>query len=336
MDLAKKSIKRPTFVMAMLVTVLILGVIFSGKLSVRMFPDVEFPYVVVVTAYPGASITEIEQLITKPVEDAISGVSGLKHVQSISQDNMSVVFGEFELSKNPDIAAQGVRDKISQIRLDLPDGIKEPVIIKADINNMPIVSLSVKARNMTPKQLYDFANNVVSKDFAQVSGVSEVKILGGLKREIHINVDREKLKKHELVLTSLAGKVKLNSLNIPSGKVNKGSEEIAFRTVGEFKSVQQINDVVISFVGNDRFVTVKDIAEVEDGVEAETSRARINTKEGDTVMSEPALLLNIYRQAKGNDVAVSYGINKKITEVNEKYKQYPGSPQLTMISDVSH
>ncbi|MCA6072547.1 MAG: efflux RND transporter permease subunit [Endomicrobium sp.] len=335
MNLAKLSIKRPTFVIALLTTLLILGAMSLNKLSVRMYPDVEFPFVVVITAYPGAGVSEIERLVTKPIEDAVSGVSGLKHIQSINHDNRSIVLGEFELSKDPDTATQEVRDKIGQIRSALPGDIKEPVIMKADPNSMPIVTLSLKAKDMSPKQLYDFADDIVSKDFAQVSGVSKVGIVGGLKREIHINANREKLKEHELTLTSLAGKIKLNSSNIPAGKINRGSQEISFRTMGEFKSVEQINDVVVNFVGNDKSVTVRDVAQVEDGVEIETSRARIDTREDGKVVLEPALLLQIYRQAKGNDVAVSDGIRKKIKEVNEKYKQYPSQPQLTLISDLA-
>jgi HAE1 family hydrophobic/amphiphilic exporter-1 len=333
MNLAKLAIKRPTFVVALLMTLLILGAISLNKLSVRMFPDVEFPYVLVMTTYPGAGVAEIEQLVSKPIEDAVSSVSGLKHVQSINQDNISIVFGEFELSKNPDIATQEVRDKVGQIRLTLPDDIKEPIIMKADINSMPLVTLSLRAKNISPKQLYDFAEDIVSKDFEQISGVSQVKIIGGLKREIHINANKEKLKAHELTLTSLAGKIKLNSLNIPAGKVNRGSQEISFRTMGEFQSVQQINDVVVNFMGNDKPVTVRDVAQVEDGVEVETSRARIDTKVDGKIVSEQSLLLQIFRQAKGNDVAISDGIRKTIKEVNERYKQYSNEPQVTLISD---
>jgi hydrophobe/amphiphile efflux-1 (HAE1) family protein len=335
MNLAKISIKRPTFVMALLIIVLVLGLISLGKLNVRMFPDVEFPYVLIMTVYSGAGVSEIEQLVTKPIEDAVSGISGLKHIQSINQDNTSIVFGEFELAKNPDIAAQEVRDKIGQIRLSLPDDIKEPIIMKADINSMPIVALSLKSDSMTPKQLYDFADDVVSKDFAQVAGVSEVKIIGGSKREIHINADKEKLKEHELTLTSLATRIKSNSLNVPAGTINRTSREISFRTIGEFKSVEQINNVVINFVGNDRPIVVKNVAEVEDGIVKETSRARVDVKKDGKIFYDSVLLLDIYRQAKGNDVAVSDRIKKKMLELNEKYEQFDGSPHLTLISDAA-
>ncbi|MDR0617828.1 MAG: efflux RND transporter permease subunit [Endomicrobium sp.] len=336
MNLAKIAIKRPTFIMALLIVFIILGTISLSKLSVRMFPDVEFPYVLIMTAYPGAGVAEIEQLVSKPIEDAVSGVSALKHVSSINQDNMSIVFCEFQLSKDPDIATQEVRDKVGQIRLDLPDNIKEPVIMKADINSLPIGTVSLKAKGLSPKQMYDFADDVVSKDLAQVSGVSQINIIGGQKREIHINADKKKLKNYELTLTSLAAKIKLNSLNIPAGKVNRGVNEVEFRTLGEFKSISQINDVVVNFLGNDKHVTVDDVAVIEDGVVKEVSRARIDVVEDGKFVSEPALLLQIYRQAKGNDVAISNGLKKKIEEVNQKYLQYDGKPQLTMISDAAN
>ncbi|MDR0723693.1 MAG: efflux RND transporter permease subunit, partial [Endomicrobium sp.] len=152
MNLAKIAIKRPTFIIALLMVFVILGAVCLNKLSVRMFPDVEFPYVLIMTTYPGAGVAEIEQLVSKPIEDAVSGVSALKHVSSINQDNMSVVFCEFQLSKDPDIATQEVRDKVGQIRLKLPDDIKEPVIMKADINSLPIGTVSLKAKGFTPKQ----------------------------------------------------------------------------------------------------------------------------------------------------------------------------------------
>ncbi|MDR3253739.1 MAG: efflux RND transporter permease subunit, partial [Endomicrobium sp.] len=335
MNLARLAIKRPTFIMVLLMAVLILGVVSLNKLSVRMLPDVEFPYVVVVTGYPGAGVEEIEQLVTKPIENALSGVSGLKHSMSVNQDNLSMVFGEFELSKNPDVAAQEIKDKIGPIRRNLPEGIKDPVVIKADMNNIPLITLSLKSANMGSKELYDFAYDVVSKDLAQVSGVSQVNIVGGAKREIHINADKEKLKDHELTLTTLSNKIKSNTLNVPAGKVNRGVQEISFRTMGEFKSVKQINDVVLNFIGNDKPVTVKDVAEVEDGVADEISRARLDVKKDGKITYQPSILLYVYRQAKGNDVAVSDGIKKKIAQLNENYKKYESKPELTVISDIA-
>jgi HAE1 family hydrophobic/amphiphilic exporter-1 len=312
---------------------IILGLVSLSKLSVRMFPDVEFPYVVIATTYKGAGVAEIEQLVTKPVEDALSGVAGLKHSYSTNQDNISIVFGEFELSKNPDVAAQEVRDKISQIRNLLPEDIDEPLIIKADMNSMPLVMLSLKSETMSPKELYDFADDVVSKDLAQVSGVSQVNIIGGSKREIHIYADRKKLKDYELTLATLANRIKSNALNIPAGNVTRGSQDISFRTMGEFKSVEQINDVVVNFMGNDKPVIVRDVARVEDSVVKEVSRARLDTKVDGKVTYQPSLLLAVYRQAKGNDVAVSDGIMKEIAKANERYEKYNGTPKLTLISD---
>jgi HAE1 family hydrophobic/amphiphilic exporter-1 len=333
MNLARLSIKRPTFIFSLLMTLIILGLVSLSKLSIRMFPDVEFPYVVVVTNYKGAGVSEIEQLVTKPVEDALSGVAGLKHSYSTNQDNASIVFGEFELSKNPDVAAQEVRDKISQIRNLLPEDIDEPLIIKADMNSMPLVMLSLKSETMSPKELYDFADEVVSKDLAQVSGVSQVDIIGGSKREIHIDADKRKLKEYELTLITLANRIKSNALNIPAGSVTRGSQDISFRTMGEFKSVKQINDVVVNFMGNDKPVTVKDVARVEDSVVAEDSRARLDIREDGKVTYQPSLLLAVYRQAKGNDVAVSDGIRKEIVKANKRYEKYNGAPKLTLISD---
>jgi HAE1 family hydrophobic/amphiphilic exporter-1 len=334
MNLAKLAIKRPTFIMAILMAVLVLGGISFTKLSVRMFPDVEFPFVATIATYPGAGVNEIEQLVTKPIEDAMSGVSELKHLTSINMDNLSIVFAEFQLSKDPDIAAQEVRDKISQIRNSLPDDVEEPVIMKADMDSMPLMAFSLKSDGLTPKQLYDFAYDTLSKDLSQVGGVSQIQLVGGQQREIHVNADKKKLKEYELTLAALASRIQANSLNIPAGKVDRGVKEISYRTIGEFPSIKKINDVVVSFVGNDVPVVVKDVAVIEDGVADITSKARLDRKDADgNIIYEPSMLIQVFRQAKGNDVAVSDGLHKKLAELNKKYEHFAGSPQLTMISD---
>jgi len=335
MSLAKLSIKRPTFITALLFSLLVLGLLSLTQLSVRMFPDVDFPYVLVMTTYSGAGVNEIEQLVSKQIEDSVSGISGIKHITSINQDGLSIVVAEFDLSKDPDVAAQEVRDKIGQIRQILPDGIDEPVIMKLDINSMPLVTMSLKSEGMTPKQLYDFADDIVSKDLAQVGGVSQITLVGGQQREIEVRADRNKLRDHELSLAALAASIQANSLNIPAGTVDRGPEQIAYRTIGEFSAVPEIGKVVVNFMGNDQPVIVNDVAKVVDGVIDETSRARLNTKSDGKIVSETALLVQVYRQAKGNDVAISDGIKAKMDEANKKYARLPGKPHLTLISDAA-
>jgi HAE1 family hydrophobic/amphiphilic exporter-1 len=332
MNLPRLAIRRPTFITSLLAALLIIGVISLFNMSVRMFPDVEFPYVLVQTQYTGAGPEEIEQLVSKPMEDAISAVSGIKHINSISQDSYSIVYAEFNLEKNPDIALQEVKDKVAAIRNDLPDEIEEPVIQKLDPDSLPIMVLSLKA-DMSPKELYDFADDKITKDLARVDGTSQIEIIGGAKREIHVNVDRKKLHDFETTLTAVSNAINASSLNVPIGKINRGATELSFRTIGEFRTIKQIGDVVISFVGNDVPVKVADIAELDDSTEDEYSRGRITVNENGTVTAERAMLVNVYKQSKSNDVKISDGLWKEVAKINKKYADMPSRPELTVVSD---
>ncbi|MDD5020676.1 MAG: efflux RND transporter permease subunit [Endomicrobiaceae bacterium] len=334
MNLAKIAIRRPTFIFALLMAVIVIGLIAMRTLPVRMFPDVEFPYVVVTIQYPGAGPEEIELLVNKKVEDALSSISGIKHIYSVSQDGYGIAWIEFNLSKNPDIALQEAKDKIAEIRNDFPTDIKEPIIQKLDPNAQPILLISLRA-NLKDNEIYDLADDYFKKEFSRIDGVSKVDIFGGTKREIHVDIDKNKIRKHDMTLTAIAGKVALNSTNIPIGHVSKGPSDISFRTIGEFRSIKQISDVVVNFVGNDIPVTIKDIGKVNDSTEETYTLGRINIREGNQVKSDSTLILAVYKQAKSNDVKISDQLTLKVNELNKKSDLINGNPKLKIVKDAA-
>lgn len=324
MNLPELSIKRPTFITAIIVVMLIVGFIFMNRISVDMFPDVNLPFLSVTTIYPGAGPKEVETLITKVLEEQISSIAGLKNVTSTSQDGVSMVWGEFTLETDPKYAEQQVRDKIAFVRNKLPDDVKEPVIKRYDPADQPAMILSLKA-HLPSTELYDLADTTVKDGLQQVPNVSTVEIIGGTKREIQVRLDRNKLKDYETNVNMVAGRIAANSQNIPIGKISQQEKDLTFRTIGEFRSIKQIKDVVVSFFASDVPVTLSRLGEVFDTSEDEKTRGFIN--------GEPGLVLNVYKQSESNTVEVSDNLLKRIVKLNEKMKDLKGSPEIIMVKD---
>lgn len=324
MNLAKTSIRRPTFISAIIITILIVGFICMQRMSVDMFPNVNFPYVAVTTVYPGAGPKELETLVSRKLEEQISSISGLKNVTSISQDGYSIVFGEFTLETDPKYAEQQVKDKVALIRNELPDDIKEPIIQRFDPADQPVMTISLNGK-LSEAALYDLADTTVKNSLEQVPNVSKVEIIGGEKREVHVDLDREKLKDYDTSVSMVAGRIAANSQNIPVGKVSRGAKELAFRSLGEFRAIRQIQDVVVSFFGSDVPITIDKIGTVSDGTVDEVTRGSLNGK--------AALVLNVYKQSGANSVAVSDGLTKRIDGMNDALKKTEGAPTLAMVRD---
>jgi hydrophobic/amphiphilic exporter-1 (mainly G- bacteria), HAE1 family len=326
MNLAKLSIKRPTFITSLIVVMLIIGFIFMKRMSVDMFPDVNFPFVMITTVYPGAGPEEIERLVSKPLEEEISSISGLKNVYSMSQDGVSLVYGEFTLETDPQYAEEQVKAKVSQIRGNLPDEVKEPVIRRYDPSDSPIMMFTLHGK-LSDTALYDFADTVIKDKLSQVKNVSNVQILGGKKREIHINLDYSKLKEYETSVVMISNRIGTNSENIPIGKVSEAKSELTFRSLGEFESIDKIKDVVINFYGSDVPVTLAQVGTVEDSFEEQKTKAYINSK--------PCLLINVYKQSGSNTVAIADELIKRLDKINKEIKSYPGEPELSMVRDLA-
>lgn len=326
MNLAALSIKRPTFIVAIVSVIIVVGLISMFRLGVDEFPDVTFPYVIVQVPYRGAGPTEVESMVSKPLEEEIGSISGIKHLSSTSMDGLSQVTVEFELETDVKWAEQQVRDKVSNALPKLPKDIDQPILRRMDPADTPVMEIALFA-DLPPAKLYDIADQDAKNRLQQIDGVAQVQILGGTKREIEVLCDREKLKAREVSLSSVAGRIASNSQNVPLGKDTKDGKNMDFRTLGEYRDLDQVRKSAVNFFGSDNPVTVADIAEVKDGLVETQSLAYYN--------GTPAIFLDVYRQSGANTVAVVDKLFKAFDKLNTEFKSKPGAPKLVLVRDNS-
>ncbi|MBX7230780.1 MAG: efflux RND transporter permease subunit [Bdellovibrionales bacterium] len=326
MNLARLSISRPIFITCVVLLSLVAGFISIKKLGVDLFPDVTFPVVTVTTAYPGAGPSEIETLVSKPLEDEISTLSGIKRLSSVNQDGVSQVIAEFTLETDIKYAEQQMRDRVSSTKRKLPKDIKEPIIRRIDPSDQPILIMALNA-DLPPAQIYDLAEEVIKPKLEQVNQVGLVEVLGGRKREIQVALDRTELKRYEISALQVADRIKGSGEDIPSGKKSEGEKETVFRTVGQFHSLSEISNLVVNFFGNEKPIRISDVGKVLDTLEDEKSRTFLNDK--------PSLFLYVFKQSGSNTIAVVDGLLKRMSQINSELEKSKSAAKLSVIRDGS-
>ncbi len=327
MTLADLSIKRPTFITSVIVLMIAAGLVAMRGLGVDLFPNVTFPVVTVTTPYPGAGPSEMETLVSRPLEDELSTLSGIKRLSSISQEGVSIVIAEFTLETDVSFAEQQVRDRVASTKRKLPSEVMEPTIRRIDPADQPIVVLSVTAEGLSAGQLYDLANETIRPRLEQVNQVGLVEVVGGRKREIHVALDRNQLKRTELSAGFVAQRLGATGQNVPVGTVEEGKQETVLRTIGQFKSLKDIENTVLNLFGNDIPVTIKDVGNVVDTLSDEKSRAYLNGKN--------TLFINAYRQSGANTIAVVDALKNRVTQINEELSKNGSNAQITLVRDGS-
>lgn len=313
MNLPKLSIDRPVFITCILLLIIVLGIFSFKKLPVDLFPDITFPIVTVSVPYPGAGPREIETLVAKPLEEELGTISGLKTLRSSNREGIGIVVAEFTLETDVKYAEQQVRDKVSSARRKLPDDVEEPVIRRIDPADQPILMITLSA-DLPMSKHYDLANEIVRPKIETIPNVGLVEVLGGRKREIHVELDREKLSRANLSVSAIARRLGDTGQNIPSGSVSRegSGQDMVFRTVGEFQSVKAIKEAAVNFFGNDRALTLSDVGEVKDTLADPTSYTLIN--------AEPTLLLYVFKQSGTNTIAVAEAIKNRVAKINDELK----------------
>lgn len=304
------------------VAVAILGLFSLSTLPIDLYPDVENNTIMVMTTYQGASAQDIEQNVTRPLENALNAVNDLKHITSKSRENISVITLEFEYGKDLDVLTNDVRDKLDMVKSSLPDNAETPIIFKFSSDMIPIVMLSVRASESMPG-LYKILDDAVANPLARISGVGSVSISGAPKREIHVYVDPKRLEAYNLSIETISAIVAAENRNIPGGSFDIGSDTYSLRVQGEFASADQMKNIVVGSV-NGKNVYLKDVATVDDSLE---ERAQQTYNDG-----EKGAMIVIQKQSGANSVEIS---SKVLYMLPQLQKRLPSDVKLGVIVDTS-
>ena len=302
MRISRFAVHRPIFTIMVVLIGVILGVISLLRLPVDLMPDISYPTLSISCSYENASPEEIEELITRPIEEAMSAVPGAEEVSSNSMEGRGTVRVTFGWGTDLDAAANDIRDRLDRVIPRLPDDADRPRLRKFDLANFPILILGISSK-LDPVQLRLIIEDEVKYRLERVPGVAAVGIWGGLEREIHVNLKADKVKALGLPLNQIIARIREGNINIPAGTIDHGNLEITVRTSGEYTSLDQIRDTVVAIRENVP-IQLGEIADVEDSWRKVTRIVRIN--------GEPGLRLSVNKQSGKNTVEVARGVHKEL------------------------
>ncbi|MFM7388300.1 MAG: efflux RND transporter permease subunit [Bacteroidota bacterium] len=324
MTLTELSIKRPSFIIVIFTILIGGGMLCYQKLSYELMPDFSPPVLTVTTTYPGASPATVESQVSKPLEDGLSGIENLSEVTTFSLENASIVLLEFKDGVDINLALQEAQRKINTIEATLPDNSSRPVLAKIEPNATPVLQVIATADKVNGKDFMTLMDDQILPQIKQVSGVAEIQVIGGEKREIRVNVDKEKLKSYGLTLANVNQAIASSNVEFPTGKVKSNKEQMTVRLSGKFQSVEDIQKMILFSYGNSP-VRLGDVADVSDGNTDQLSLCRLNGQEG--------IGLRIKKQSDANAVAMSKLTRKRLDELQEKYQDL--GVKFTVATDTS-
>jgi len=298
-------IKRPVFATMIIMAMVVLGAFSFIQLGVDLFPKIDFPVVSVRTDLLGASPEEIETEVSKKIEESVNTISGLDELQSFSFEGRSMIWAQFVLEKDSDVAAQDVRDRVNRVINDLPEGTKQPVIEKFDFSGTPIVQIAVSG-DMPVRELTRLTRKRVKEILETVNGVGDIRMIGSREREIHIKVDPAKLAGYGLSIFDVQAALQNQNIELPGGYLTEEPREIVVRTMGKIVDSKDFGAIPIDTFGNIP-VLVRDIADVEDIDEVMRSFSRFDDM--------PCINISIRKQSDANTVDVAKKVAAKLDEI---------------------
>lgn len=309
MSITSLSIKRPTLVVVIFTVLALMGVASYFSIGYELLPKMSRQVITISTSYPGAAPTEVENAVTKKIEDAVSSLEKLDNIRSQSFEGNSKVIVEFKADVDINQAMEDAQRKVNGIAADLPEDAKDPVINKFSVDEAAIMKMSVTSKSDN-RQLYEVVKQRIVPKLAKLEGVANVGMMGGEERQIRVNADRKKLELFKLDAQQLLKAVESSNLDFPAGSVKSEANETTIRLAGKFKNTKDIEDVVLTN-REGRAIFLKDVAVVIDGIKETETISRYN--------ASTAIGLLMYKQTDANAVKVSEQVRHEVKELEKEY-----------------
>lgn len=320
MILSDFSVRRPVAMSCLIIGLTLLGINAYRKMGLELMPKMDAPFVTVVTIYPGAAPEELETDVAKRIEDAVVSIDGLKHASSTCMENVCQTLLEFQMDVDVDVAATDVREKIDAVRADFPADVEDPIIQKFDINAKPIVNMALTGE-VPLDELYDYADNTLSDRLTVISGVAEVQLIGGAEREVHVELDREKLAARGLTSMNVVQAIQNAVRTIPAGRLRDRGSEYSVKFDADYDKVADIAKLEVANDSGQR-CHIRDIG----GVRMTTEELRQKA----TVDGHPCIAIKVVKKADANAVKVANAVRAAMADLEP---QLPGGMELLWVDD---
>ncbi len=311
MSITELSIKRPTLIIVIFTVLMLLGAFGYTQLSYELLPKITPPVITITTVYPGASPSEVENSVTKVIEDAVSGLDQVETIYANSQEGVSLVTVNFDQSADIERALSDAQREVQQVQALLPSDADSPVLDRFALDEFPVLRVAATS-SMEPRAFQQFLKDQVQPRLARQKGVGQVRLVGGEEREIRIQLDAQKLRAQNLSVPQVAQSIKAANLDFPTGKVKNSESEFIVRVAGKFNSVDELRDLVVAVSPSGGPVRLADVADVQDGIRESTTISRLNGSE--------AVGIQIYKQSDANQVEVSRVARAELDQLIADYK----------------
>lgn len=322
MSLPAFSVKRKVTITMLILIVVVVGLIAYTKLGLDLMPNIEYPTLTIITGYSGASPQDVEQLVSKPLEEIVSSVSRVKEVKSISQEGLSIVTVEFEWGTDLDAAAQDIRDRIGRFRNYIPEDADNPIVYRFSTSDFPVLYYGVSSKSLTQSALKKLLEDEVVERLSRLDGVAAVQALSPREREIIVRPDLKKLASYGIGIDRIIQAIRLENVNQPAGYILESRKEKDIRVKGQFENLEQIREVVVGVTNQGKVIHLGDVADVNFSDYVARVTADIN--------GEPAVILLITKNSTANTVLVSRRVKKELAKIRKKL---PRDVKFTLVFD---
>lgn len=310
MNISEISIKRPTIPLVILIVTVVAGLFFGTQLKYELIPDISTSTIVVTTVYPGAGASNVEKSVTIPIEDALAQMEGVDEMVSSSMEGVSIIRLMMNMNIDANFALQDAKAKIDKVKKDLPKDVYEPSVSKIDLSELPIITIGASSK-LSSTGFFELINNSVQPALSQIKGVANVNMIGGVEKEIKVNIDKDKLEAYSLTLKQIVQMVGASNIEYPAGKLKSKLFDLNIRVAGKYKSIDELRKTAVGYSRYGDLIYLEDIADVYEGVKDLKTIAKINGVE--------AIGLEVSKQKEANAVDVSYLVQEKIKQLEQEF-----------------